>query len=58
MCYQITAMLKDELGTLLNGDSLLEYTAPLQTFQGCLRWEISVYCLFAYTWWFNEYVCK
>lgn len=26
--------LKGELGSLLNGANLLEYTAPLQTFQG------------------------
>lgn len=48
MYYQITAILKDELGSLLNGASLLEYAAPLQTFQGCLRWEIPIYDVFAY----------
>lgn len=34
-------ILKVELSTILNDGGLLEYTALLWTFQGCLRWEIS-----------------
>lgn len=34
-------ILKIELSTHLNDDTLLKYTMSLWTFQGCLGWEIS-----------------
>lgn len=31
-----------------------DYTVSLQPFRGCLSWEMSVSCLFTYTWWLGE----
>lgn len=55
---QVPAVPREEWGSWMVTSGSWSNAAPLQAFQGCLRWEISIYHLFTYAQWLSECVCK